>query len=65
MAATSSGDEIPLENDDLGGINRGTFLAGKDLHALGGGIRALVELARKVFDGEGGFVFREGEGRGR
>ena len=58
------GGKRAFEDDDLGGENGGAFLAGEDLDALGGGVRALVELAGQVFDGEGGFVFAEREGGG-
>ncbi len=53
--------ELSLEDDDLGGVDRGAVAAGEDLDALGGGVGALVELAGEVFDAEGGFVFSEGE----
>ena len=43
--------------DHLGGGNQRAVLAGEDLHALGGGVGPLVELARQVFHGEGGFIF--------
>ena len=56
------GGEFAFEDDDLGGVNRGAFLAGEDLHALGGGVGALVELAGKILDGEGGFVFARWRG---
>jgi len=47
---------------DLGGKNGGAFFAGEDLDALGGGVRALVELAGKILDGEGRFVCGEVQG---
>ncbi len=56
------GGECAFEDDDLGGKHEGTVFAGEDLDALGGGIRALVELSGEKFDGEGGLIFAESEG---
>ena len=45
------------EDDDFGGKYGRAVFSGENLDALGGGIRALVELAGQVLDGEGGLVF--------
>ena len=41
--------------------NEGAFFSGEDLHALGSGVGALVELAGEKFDSEGGFVAGDGK----
>ena len=52
--------ECALEDDHLGGVNGGTILAGENLYALGGGIRALVELTREILHGECRFIRADG-----
>ena len=52
------------ENDDLGRDDERAVLAGENLDALGGGVGALVELAGKVFHGEGGLGCGQREVRG-
>ena len=56
--------KAPFQHDHLGGKNRRALLAGEDLHALSGGIGALVELPRKVFHGKSSLIFTHGEGGG-
>jgi hypothetical protein len=56
-----SGGEQSIEHDHFCRMDGGAILASEDLHALGGGVGALIELAGQILDGEGGFVFRDGE----
>ena len=50
-----------LQNDDVCRANEGPLFPGEDLHALGGGVGALVELAGEEFDSEGSFVAGDGK----
>ena len=54
MASKSSVERFAGEQVDLGGADGGALALGDQLHALGGGGGALVELAGQRLDGEDG-----------
>ena len=52
--------DLAVKEIDLGRAHGGPLAAGLELDALGGGVRALVELAGQVLDGQGPFALCAG-----